>query len=143
MRGHKVPFFVIFEVLLIFRNLDYEKNIINSDYYNSSYYNINNICNSGETKITDPTAVEMMTDVFEGNHTTIKVKDKMDAVMNAYKVEITERNYEKCGSALVSMRKATGVTEMDIIEHMLEANTGNNGVSFSDQAALSATMLEK
>jgi hypothetical protein len=103
-------------------------------------------CSSGgnrnESK-SNPTAIEMMADVFEGNHSKVTVKEKMDAVMTAYNVEITEKNYEKCGSALVSLRKATGVTEIDIIENMLKANTGESGISFPDQAALSATLLEK
>lgn len=100
-------------------------------------------CNSGGTKKTYPTAIEMMVDVFEGNHSKTKVKDKMDAVMTAYNVEITQKNYEKCGSVLVSLRKATGVTEIDIIDNMVEANTGKDGISFPDQAGLSAFLLEK
>lgn len=102
-------------------------------------------CSSGGNRNANkpnPSAIEKMSVVFEGNHSIENIKEKMDAVMGAYKVEINETNYEKCGSALVSLRKASGVTEMDIIENMLEANTSVHGISFSDQAALSALLLK-
>ncbi len=100
-------------------------------------------CTNSERNKTNPTAIEMMVDVFEGNHSLPTVKQKMDAVMKAYKIDVTERNYEKCGSALVSLRKSTGVTEMEIIDHMLDADTGKEGISFPDQAGISATLLQK
>ncbi len=91
-----------------------------------------------------PLAIEMMVTTFDGKQSEEEVKTKMDAVMKAYNVEVTEKNYEKCASALINLRKAVkGVSEMEIIDSMLESDAGKNGVSFPDQAALSAMALEE
>lgn len=96
----------------------------------------------GDSRVSAPTAIEMVADVFQGNHSVAEVKIKMDAVMLAYNLEITDENYSRCGSALFSVCEGIdGVTEIDIIEHMLESNTGGYGVSFPDQVGLSATLL--
>ena len=101
-------------------------------------------CNSNERKKATPTAIEMIAEVFEGNHSAELIKEKMDSVMSAYNIEITEENYHKCGSALLSLRKATvGVTELDIINHMLLSNTAKHNISFPDQAGLSASLLDQ
>lgn len=87
-------------------------------------------------------AIEMMTVVFDGKHTEIEVKSKMDAVMKAYNIEITEENYQKCGSVFLNLKKSTGIDEIAIIDNMIIANTGKL-IKFQDQAVYSVSVLEE
>jgi len=78
-------------------------------------------------------------------HATLpEIKEKMDAVLTFYKLPLTGDNYLRAGNTLASLRKASnkGVTEMDIVTHMIISDTGWQGVSFDDQAGISAKSLE-
>ena len=89
-------------------------------------------------------AYAMLESVFIGTVSQQEIKEKMDAVMTFYKLPLTGDNYLRAGNTLASLRKASnkGVTEMDIVTHMIIADTGWQGVSFDDQAGISAKLLE-
>ena len=89
-------------------------------------------------------ALEMLSSVFTGGYTQKDIKEKMDAVFTLYKMPITGDDYLKAGNTLTSLRKssANGVTEMDIIMHMILADTGWQGVTFDEQAGTSARTIE-
>ncbi|MBL0126541.1 MAG: hypothetical protein IPP83_03585 [Flavobacteriales bacterium] len=91
----------------------------------------------------EPSALHKMSVVFLGNHSEGAIKEKLDAAMLAYNIEKTERNYERCSSVLVTLRKHNNdsYAEMELLDHMIKQNTGGSGVSFPDQAALSSVML--
>ena len=89
-------------------------------------------------------AVEMLSSVFIGSFSQQDIKEKMDAAMTMYKLPLTGENYLKVGNSLTSLRKSSnkGISEMDIITHMILADTGWQGVSFDEQAGISARSLE-
>ncbi|MBN4051450.1 hypothetical protein JYU16_01405 [bacterium AH-315-M05] len=90
-------------------------------------------------------AIEMLESVFIGSFSQREIQEKMDAVMTLYKLPLNGENYLKTGNTLTSLRKSSkkGVSEMDIITHMIIASTGWQGVSFDEQAGISVRILEK
>lgn len=90
-------------------------------------------------------ALDQMAVVFEGKPSKEEIKVKLDQAIKLYGLEITEDNYNRAGSALVSLRKASkaGVTEMEILDYMIRSYADNAKMSFADMAGLAATMLEK
>jgi len=88
-------------------------------------------------------AYEMLHVVFEGNPEKVALKRLMSAVMAKYDIVENYENLNRCGSALLSMKKssAIGVTEMQILKHMYQY--GDATQSFPNQAAISAVLLEQ
>jgi len=89
-------------------------------------------------------AITMLQSVFIGSHSKQDIEENMSAVMTFYKVPITGENYLRTGNTLASLRKSSkkGVTEMDIIIHMIKADSGWKNISFDEQASKSARVLE-
>ncbi|MBN1915681.1 hypothetical protein JW796_01630 [Candidatus Dojkabacteria bacterium] len=92
----------------------------------------------------ETSALEMMEVAFEGGYSQSEIKEKLDEAMTLYALEINEENYSKAGSALIALRKEskTGVTEMDILDFMIEMYAEDVNMSFPDAAGLAAGMLE-
>lgn len=90
-------------------------------------------------------AISMLQSVFIGSFSKQEIEENMNAVMTFYKLSIIGENYLRAGNTLASLRKESdkGVTEMDIIMHMIKADSGWEGVSFDEQARKSARVLEK
>ena len=90
-------------------------------------------------------ALSMLHSVFIGSFSKQEIEENMNAVMTFYKLSIIGENYLRAGNTLASLRKESdkGVTEMDIIMHMIKADSGWEGVSFDEQARKSARVLEK
>ena len=89
-------------------------------------------------------AIAMLQSVFIGTYSKQEIEENMGAVMTFYKVPITGENYLKAGNTLASLRKSSkkGVSEMDIIIHMIKADSGWKNISFDEQASKSARVLE-
>ena len=87
----------------------------------------------------------MLHSVFIGSFNKQEIEENMDAVLTFYKLSHTGDNYLRAGNTLASLRKSSNkdVSEMDIITHMILADTGWEGVSFDEQASISARSLEK
>lgn len=87
-------------------------------------------------------AYEMLHVVFKGQPELASIRKLMHPVMTMYNMEENYENLNRCGSALLAMRKssAVGVTEMEILKHMYQY--GSNHLTFAEQVALSATILE-
>ncbi|MBL4656073.1 MAG: hypothetical protein JKY33_09655 [Bacteroidia bacterium] len=81
-------------------------------------------------------AIEMLESVFIGSVSKQDIKDLMGAALTMYKLPLTGENYLKVGNSLTALRKASnkGVSEIDIVTHMILADTGWEGVSFEEQA---------
>ena len=88
---------------------------------------------------------EMLESVFDGPYSKYAIKEKMDEVFAIYNVDAEQGNYLKVGNSLVDYRKDNNGSfrEMDIINHMIEANTGEGGVSFDEQLNTSVRAMKK
>lgn len=93
---------------------------------------------------TESQMIGMMETVFEGDHSKAQIKEKMDQVLQAYKLEVSEDNYNTVGSALVAMRKdsKTGVTEMQILDCVIASKKKGINDDIGDQIGLCASLLE-
>lgn len=83
-----------------------------------------------------------MHSVFQGEPDTESISKLMNAVLDQYKMEQSEENEEKFGSALLSMRQrsAVGVNEMQILKYMYQHP--NTAVTLPTQIGTVATILE-
>ena len=88
----------------------------------------------------EPNALQQMVRAFEGNLSQSDIKFYLDKALVAFGEKINEDTYRRAGSALVVMRKDTGVPEMDILRCITASNARPYG-SFSDMAAVCATIL--
>ena len=88
---------------------------------------------------------EMLESVFDGPYSKYAIKDKLDEAFAMYGVNPEQGNYLKAGNSLVDYKKKGNGSfrEMDIINHMIESNTGEGGVSFDEQLNKSARALKK
>ena len=106
-------------------------------------------CGSGNDDPSDIGAsietFEMLEAVFDGPYSKYAIKDKLDEVFAVYNMEANQGNYLKAGNSLVDYRKDGNGSfrEMDIINHMIEANTGEGGVSFNEQLNKSVRAMKK
>ncbi|WP_271785322.1 hypothetical protein [Aquimarina algiphila] len=94
------------------------------------------------TKVYEKSVYEKMELAFIGNPKESEIKPILEKVILFHGSKLTELNREKSASVLISLRKSSkkGITEMDILKHMY--NNGTEKISFSDQAAISFTLLE-
>ena len=88
---------------------------------------------------TDPLA--QMELAFVGNPHKSEIKSQLEMAMELYNLPITEENYSRAGSVLVTMRKELGVKEMDILRYMIKSHIPEVSLSFPDAAAISAVAL--
>ena len=93
-------------------------------------------------------AIEMMEVAFIGEYSQGEIKTLIDATMQINSLPITEENYQRLGSVLVTLRKETGVSEMDILTCMKAADYKNSvggnitpEKAVTDSAAICATLL--
>lgn len=90
----------------------------------------------------EATALVQMTQAFEGSYSQSDIKYYLDKALVTFGEPINEDTYRRAGSALVVMRKDTGVPEMDILRCIAASNAWQYG-SFADMAAVCATILKR
>lgn len=83
-------------------------------------------------------ALDQMVVAFEGSWSRPEIENRLAKAMQLYDLPVTEENRSRAGSALVVMRRENGVTEMEILEHMICSHVDGVDVSFSDMTAISA-----
>lgn len=88
------------------------------------------------------TALGRMEQVFDGSYSQSDIKYHLDKALIAFGEPINEDTYRRAGSALVVMRKDTGVPEMDTLRCIAASNARQYG-SFADMAAVCATILKR
>lgn len=88
---------------------------------------------------TDP--LTQMTVAFEGGYTAAEIQAVMDRALTAAGEELTSETYSRAGSALVALRKSTGVPEMEIAACIPEVAAAADNMTFPDAAALCVTDL--
>ncbi|MBU2104630.1 MAG: hypothetical protein KKF67_02565 [Nanoarchaeota archaeon] len=104
--------------------------------------------NTGGNSDSEPSAIEMMEVAFIGGYSQGEIKTLIDATMQLNSLPITEENYQRLGSVLVTLRKEIGVSEMDILTCMKAADYRNSvggditpEKAVTDSAAICATLL--
>ncbi len=88
------------------------------------------------------TALEQMSQVFVGNPSQDDIAFYLSRALVPFGEPVNEDAYRRAGSALVVMRKDTGVAEMDILRCIAASNAGEYG-TFADMAAVCAMILRK
>lgn len=78
---------------------------------------------------------------FEGGYSMDEIMERMSKTMTLYGLELTEENYSRAGSVLVSMRNEYGVQEMEILDYMIRSHVPNVNIDFPTMAAMATTML--
>lgn len=85
--------------------------------------------------------LDQMVVVFEGNYSKGQIKNRIDKAMNLYNLPITNENYSRAASSLITLRKNVGPSEMDILDYMIRSYVKGVNVDFPSAAGLAATML--
>lgn len=85
--------------------------------------------------------LDQMVIAYEGNHSRAEIKARMDEAMGLYGLTLTEENYSRAGSVLVTMRREYGPAEMDILNYMIRSHAPGTEMSFPDMAAIASTAL--
>lgn len=80
---------------------------------------------------------------FNGNPSRTEIKQAMDDALNATDTAISDENYSRAGSVLVTFRKEYGIDEMDVLECVPTATRDPRvpELSFSNVAAVCVTDL--
>src|SRR5687768_12256960 len=69
-----------------------------------------------------PDALSMMESVFVGEPSREELQAKMDQLLSTYHMESTEENYTKVGSMLVSLRKNSKVSVMELADCIIDSH---------------------
>jgi hypothetical protein len=86
-------------------------------------------------------ALEQMSIAFNGGYDLPAIKERMDKTMQLYGLALTEDNYSRAGSVLVSLRKEYNIDEMDILDYMIRSHVNGVNATFPQMAAISVTAL--
>jgi hypothetical protein len=87
-------------------------------------------------------ALDRLLIVFQGEHSKKQIQSKLDQAFRLYDVPITEENYTRYGSILVSLRRdaGNGVTEMEILDHSISTYTPE--VKLEEMLPISSLILQ-
>jgi len=96
---------------------------------------------SNQSPVDEMSALEQMEIAFDGGYTKENIQNNLDATMKLYNLSITEENYKRAGSVLVTLRKEYGVIEMDILKCMIQSHVSGVDISFPDEAAICTAIL--
>ena len=80
---------------------------------------------------TDPIAQMSLT--FQDNPPQEEIREKLDAVLKMYGLEVNNENRSQAGRTLVALRKEHGHSEMQILDKMLDSPA--DGTNFDEAAA--------
>ena len=101
-----------------------------------------------KTIVEKMTALEQMEIAFVGGYSYSEIKEHIDSVMQQYGLLMTNENYSRFGSVLVTLRKEYGISEMDILTCMKAADYKNSiggnitpEKAVGDSAAICAVLL--
>lgn len=80
---------------------------------------------------------------FVGEPPVSEIKPVIDRALELHgDVPRTNENYGRAASALVALRKSTGISEMRILNHMIRSHVPGVKLSFAEAAGLSASFLK-
>lgn len=85
--------------------------------------------------------LDQMEIAFLGGYSRSEIKLRIDEAMTLYGMPITEENYSRAGSVLVTLRQEYGPTEMDILDYMIRSHVPGVDLSFNEAAAFAVVFL--
>lgn len=88
-------------------------------------------------------ALDRLLIVFQRGHSKQQIQSKLDQAFRLYDVPITEENYYRYGSILVSLRRDAGndgATEMEILEHAIRTHVPE--VKLEEMMPISSLILQ-
>jgi len=89
-------------------------------------------------------SLDMMEQQFFGNHSRALIKKKLNQAMKIYNLQINEDNYNRVGGCLLSLKhKNTGISEMEMLEYMIDNPDLAENVSFFEAAGVAAIVMGK
>lgn len=91
----------------------------------------------------DLPVLDQMSIGFEGSPSRNEVQSPIDPVMSAYGLEITDENYERAGSSLVTLHDKLGIPEMEILECMSRSRGRWASQGFATGAAYAAFTISE
>lgn len=91
----------------------------------------------------EPHILEKMAYVFEGSPSRSQVQRAVYNLLQTYDLSTSDSNAEEVGDVMVTLRKASGVPEMDIIEcaTIAGAKSVEIRMTFRETSAFCATMM--
>ena len=78
---------------------------------------------------------------FEGGYSKAEIKARMDQALELYGLPVTEENYSRAGSTLVTLRRELGPSEVEILDYMIRSHVPGVEISFPSAAGLAAALL--
>jgi hypothetical protein len=82
-----------------------------------------------ETRVENPTALEMMPVAFVGGHAKPQIEAEIRRTAKAFNLPATNDSFSRMGSALVALRKETRVPEMELLRCARAMGEEVNGIS--------------
>lgn len=87
--------------------------------------------------------LDEMSIAFDGTPSRRRVQEALDPVMEAYGLPITDRNYERAGSALVTLMGELGTPEMEVLDCMSRQRSRWRSQGFANGAGYAAFTLSE
>ncbi|MFH1798002.1 MAG: hypothetical protein ABH844_01475 [Candidatus Omnitrophota bacterium] len=85
--------------------------------------------------------IAQMEIAFEGNYSKLQIRKRLNKAMELYNLPKTEENYSRAGSALVTLRKEFGPSEMEILSYMIRSHVPGIKMDFPSAAGIAAAFL--
>lgn len=85
--------------------------------------------------------LEQMEIAFEGNCSKQQIQERLDKAMKLYNLPRTKENYSRAGSALVTLRKEFGPSEMELLSYMIRSHVPGIKIDFPTAAGFAAAFL--
>lgn len=80
---------------------------------------------------------------FDGNYSEKEIKDRITEAMVLYNVPITDEDYSRAGSTLVTLKQEQGIEEMLILDYMInKLYTPSIKLTFPQAAGWSVSALK-
>ena len=89
----------------------------------------------------DMSAMQQMEIAFVGTPRQSVIKAQLDRALALDDTPITEENYSRAGSMLVTLRREIGPNEMDILDYMIRSHVVGINMDFPEAASISAAFL--
>lgn len=83
----------------------------------------------------------LMSTEFDGFPSKNEIKPLMRMVLSKYKLSESDDNLHQIGTALITLKRAHSVKELDILKHITEA--GDTSIDLKKMAVISAIYLSK
>lgn len=79
---------------------------------------------------------------FVGAPAPSAIRSSLDRALTLYGETPSNEMYNRAASALVALRQDSGISEMTILDHMIQSHVDGSTLNFPEAAALSVTFLK-